>query len=512
MNRILLIACVLLLKSLALQAQNTFQIKLSGNGSEEAVAVTELPNGNFVVLSSKYVSGIDMDIVISEITFAGGLVKSKTFGTTNGELAKAMCRTYDGNFIIAGSYFSSTSDYDLLVAKIDTDFNTIWVKHLGTIGGNDYVNSVYEISQGRYAITGTTAIGGSAKPSFMILDDSGTIAKEYHLNTNQFASPNFKAVYLNNGTFAFCNLTNSLCIVDTNGTIIKNNSTNFGIYTSDAMLMPGNKPSLLAYSDYGSIQGGTTSLNTFDSTGNTVVASKKFKSSGNDFIPVKILSDNSGGYIIAANALSLSNGNYTGVIFRADSTGLLQWAKKYTPTGSAGSKINDLKRTADGGFIAVGSEGGTSTTILVTKIDSLGLVQCNTSGFTLATASATTNSATQHSYNGGNTPILTAINPTLTSLTTGSTVLCTTIGVQENTISEALHLFPNPGQNFISTTLKINTEVYTTIYSTEGKIVSKSFGNIRPQIDISRLPSGLYLYEIKSQDGKILQHNKFIKE
>jgi Secretion system C-terminal sorting domain len=510
MKRILLLA--FLLNCLALQAQNTFQVKLSGNGSEEAVAVTELPNGNFVVLSSKYVSGINMDFVISEITFAGGLVKSKTFGTTNGELAKAMCRTSDGNFIIAGSYFSSTSDYDLLVAKIDSSFNTIWVKHLGAVGGNDYVNSVYEISQGRYAVTGTTGIGGSARPSFMILDDNGTIAKEFHLNTNQFASPNYKAVYLNNGTFAFCNLTNSLCIVDTNGTVIKNNSTNFGIYTTDAMLMPGSKPTLIAFSDYGSLQGGTTSLTTFDSTGNTVVASKKFRSTGYDFAPVKVLPDNSGGYIIAANASSLSNGNYTGVIFRADSTGLLQWAKKYTPTGSAGSKINDLKRTADGGFIAVGSEGGASTTILVTKIDSLGFVQCNTSSFTLATASATSNSATQHSINAGNTQILTAINPTLTTLTTGSTVLCTTVGVEENTISEALQLFPNPAQNFISTTLKINTEVYTTIYSAEGKVVSKSFGNLKPQIDISRLPSGLYLYEIKSQDGKTLQQNKFIKE
>lgn len=510
MKNILLL--VFLLNCFTLKAQNTFQVKLNGNGAEEAVAVTELSNGNFVVLSSKYVSGINMDIVISEITFAGGLVKSKSFGTTNGELAKAMCQTSDGNFLIAGSYYSSISDYDLLVAKVDNNFNTIWVKHLGATGGNDYVNSVYEISQGRYAVTGTTGIGGSAKPSFMILDENGTIVKEFHLNTNQFASPNYKAVYLNNGTFAFCNLTNSLCIVDTNGTVIKNNSTNFGIYTTDAMLMPGSKPSLLAFSDYGSMQGGTTSYTTFDSTGNSVVSSKKYKSSGYDFAPVKILPDNSGGYIIAANASSLSNGNYTGVIFRADSTGLLQWAKKYTPTGSAGSKINDLKRTADGGFIAVGSEGGATTTILITKIDSLGFVFCNTANFTLSTQNTTSTSSTPHSISAGVTSILAAINPTLTTLTTIPTVLCTTVGVEEPKIFETQQLFPNPAHNYISTSFKINNDVYTTIYSTEGKIVRNSFGAIKPQIDISTLPSGLYLYEIKSQDGKTLQHNKFIKE
>jgi len=510
MKRLLLFA--ILLNSIALNAQNTFQVKLAGNGTEEAVAVTELSNGNFVVLSSKYISGINMDIIISELNAAGGLVKSKTFGTTNGELAKAMCKTSDGNFIIAGSYFSSSSDYDLLIAKIDTSFNTIWVKHLGATGGNDYVNSVYEISQGRYAITGTTGIGGSAKPSFMILDDNGTIAKEFHLNTNQFASPNYKAVYLNNGTFAFCNLTNSLCIVDTNGIILKNNSTNFGIYTTDAMLMPGSRPSLIAFSDYGSLQGGTTSFTTFDSTGNTVIASKKYKSTGYDFAPVKILPDNTGGYIIAANASSLSNGNYTGVLFRADSTGLIQWSKKYTPTGSAGSKINDIKRTSDGGFIAVGSEGGATTSILITKIDSLGFVQCNTTTFALSTSNAASNSSTRHSISAGTTTILAAINPTITALSSGSTVLCTTVGIEENGITSLANVYPNPANNFISTTFKINSDVYTTIYSADGKVAYKSMGIIKPQIDISKLPAGLYLFEIKSRDGNILQQNKLIKD
>lgn len=510
MNKILLVAFAFL--CIGAKAQTTFQVKLNGNGSEEAVGVVELANGHFVVLSSKYVSGINMDMIISEVDGNGALIKSKSLGTTNGELAKAICKTSDGNLIIAGSYYTSINDYDLLVAKIDTGFNTLWLKHLGVAGGNDYVNSVCEIIPGRYGVTGTTAIGGSARPSFMILDDIGSTVKEFHLNTNQFASPNYKAVYLNNGTFAFCNLTNSLCIVDTAGNIIKNNATNFGIYTTDAMLSSGSRPTLLAYSDYGSLQGGTSSFTTFDSLGNTVVSSKKFKVSGSDLVPVKILPSGDGGYIIAANGSSLSNGYYTGILFKADSTGLLQWAKKYTPTGSQGSKINDLKRTADGGFIAVGSDGGVSTSILITKIDSMGFVQCNTTGVTMSTQNVTSNSSTTHSIASGITPVLIAPNPTLTTINTGITTLCAPVGINELNNSTSETLYPNPANSFISSSLKINVLAYTTIYSIDGKIVLQRFGNTETAINITALPAGLYMFEVKDTNGKVLQHSKFIKE
>lgn len=502
----------LLLICFATQAQNTFQVKLNGNGTEEAVGVTELSNGNFVLLSSRYVSGINMDLIISEVSGSGVLIKSKTLGTTNGELAKSICKTSDGNYIVSGSYFSSANDYDLLVAKIDTGFNTIWVKHLGATGGNDYANSVYEISPGRYAVTGTTGLSGSAKPSFIIMDDTGTIVREFHLNTNQFASPNYKGVYLNNGTFAFCNLTNSLCIVDTSGTIIKNNSTNFGIYTTNAMLTTGSKPVLIALSDYGSPQGGTSSITTFDSTGNTILLQKKYKSSANDLSPVKVLPDNAGGYIIAANATSLSNGNYTGILFRIDSIGTLLWSKKYTPTGSGGSKINDIERTTDGGYIAVGMTGTSATTILITKIDSSGNVLCNTSTYTLTSSSASATSSTSHSIATGTTSILTAITPILTPITSPATILCSTVGVNEIENPLIDFIYPNPSHSFIYSSLKINYPIYTTIYSSAGEKVMSQFGSLEEKTNITKIPSGLYLFEVKNKDGEILQQSKFIKE
>jgi hypothetical protein len=94
----------------------------------------------------------------------------------------------------------------------------------------------------------------------------------------------------------------------------------------------------------------------------------------------------------------------------------------------------------------------------------------------------------------------------------GATALCTTVVIEENEVTSSANVYPNPAKKFISTTFKININVYTTIYSADGKVAYKSMGIIKPQIDISKLPAGLYLFEIKSRDGNILQQNKLIKD
>jgi hypothetical protein len=174
-NKLLIL---LLILSNPIYSQSKFQLQLSGNGSEQGVAIVENAAGNFVVLSST-VTGSNIDMIISEISASGIWIKSKKIGTSNGETPLSICTTSDGNYIIGGSYNVSFSDYDWTVAKIDTGFNIVWLKHLGWTGGNDYANSIQEISPGRYGISGTLGLNGSAKPSFVIMDDLGNISQEF---------------------------------------------------------------------------------------------------------------------------------------------------------------------------------------------------------------------------------------------------------------------------------------------------------------------------------------------
>ena len=110
----------------------------------------------------------------------------------------------------------------------------MWYKKYGDPNqGNDYANNGFEISPGRYAITGTSGIGGSAKPSVVTIDSSGTVLQEGYLTTNQFASPRYKGFYLGDGKIAYAQLSNAISIVDTVCNVIQNYAFSFGTYSVD---------------------------------------------------------------------------------------------------------------------------------------------------------------------------------------------------------------------------------------------------------------------------------------
>src|SRR5436190_8290390 len=210
---------------IAASAQSYFQIGLPGN---QATSIIQNRAGNFVVAAYIFPSGSNADVLIYELDSAtGSVIKSKQFLTDTLDVPNSICNTPDGNYLVTGYKKVTNSDNDLFVAKLDTGFNMIWYRQMGTTG-NDYGNSVEVVDSGLYAVTGTIAISGSAKPSIVYLNDSGNVVKEFHLNTNQFASPNYKAKLLEDGTFGFIHLTNDLCIVDTAGTILKNDLANYG--------------------------------------------------------------------------------------------------------------------------------------------------------------------------------------------------------------------------------------------------------------------------------------------
>lgn len=212
----------------------------------------------------------------------------------------------------------------------------------------------------KYVLTGTTAIGGAAKPSITYLDTAGTILSEFHLNTNQFASPYYKASYLGDGRFSFNHLANVTCIVDTNNAILANPQQAMGIYSIDSYKDFDRKTVIISTGDYGGPTGGSLVVTRYDSTMNTILLNKKYKLSGNNLNGVKISTDyvtQFGNYVIAANAESLSNGYTSALFFKIDQSGLIYWVNKYMPTGSVQSKFNNFIKTSDGGYLLVGCEG-----------------------------------------------------------------------------------------------------------------------------------------------------------
>jgi hypothetical protein len=91
-----------------------------------------------------------------------------------------------------------------------------------------------------------------------------------------------------------------------------------------------------------------------------------------------------GGYVLAGGTIGCGSGSncpeltglQCGLIERLDGSGAIVWARVYA-AGADGTAIDDIKQTADGGFVAVGnaSDVNHDTGALIMKLDSFGDVQ-----------------------------------------------------------------------------------------------------------------------------------------
>jgi len=112
--------------------------------------------------------------------------------------------------------------------------------------------------------------------------------------------------------------------------------------------------------------------------------------------------------------------------------------------------------------------------------------------------------------------VLSAANPvaTVTMTYNGSNIL----GVSETSAVESFVAYPNPVNNVLNLTLKLNTSANVTaeIYSFTGqKVVSQDFslslGANTLSLDLGMLNSGLYTLRMTSPEGiRIVQ--KFVKK
>ncbi len=86
-----------------------------------------------------------------------------------------------------------------------------------------------------------------------------------------------------------------------------------------------------------------------------------------------------------------------------------------------------------------------------------------------------------------------------------------TLGLEENSYTEAITLYPNPAKN----TLHLNTQDKTidqvNIYTMTGsKVLQMDVDTVSPTIDVSSLASGVYYIQLYS--GKNVALKKFVKE
>ena len=129
-----------------------------GSGIDQARAITATNDGNFIVVGDTRSADIDValnngaaDVWIVKFSSEGILIWEKTIGGSSFDVARAIYKTQDNGFLIAGSSrsldngFENKGQNDALILKMDANGNLLWQK---TIGGSkvDFLYDVVELN------------------------------------------------------------------------------------------------------------------------------------------------------------------------------------------------------------------------------------------------------------------------------------------------------------------------------------------------------------------------------
>ncbi|MDA7501770.1 T9SS type A sorting domain-containing protein [Chitinophagales bacterium] len=95
-----------------------------------------------------------------------------------------------------------------------------------------------------------------------------------------------------------------------------------------------------------------------------------------------------------------------------------------------------------------------------------------------------------------------------------SRVFCSTLDTgieEEQKLNTTIQFWPNPVGNRLSIT-GITTNANLHIYDFAGSLIASCLATSFEEIDLSKLPEGLYLAELRNESGSLLQRQKLLKQ
>ncbi|MEO0082086.1 MAG: hypothetical protein ABIL25_07330 [candidate division WOR-3 bacterium] len=144
--------------------------RMGTQGYDGARAVCRTTDGGYAVAGRTYVMGGNQnEFSVVRLDSAGELIWARAYGGTGWDEAMSIQPTNDSGFVVAGRTRSfGVQDYDALVLKLDSRGDTVWTR---TLGGRyeDYARAVLPASDGGYFVAGSTWSPGAVSLDFMII-------------------------------------------------------------------------------------------------------------------------------------------------------------------------------------------------------------------------------------------------------------------------------------------------------------------------------------------------------
>jgi type IX secretion system substrate protein len=488
--------------------QTAFQMDYSFTGQDNVLAAIENSAGNFILAAESFNGPTGQDITLIEISPTGAVIQSQSIALPEHEFVRSIFETSDGHYILTGSIRVTSSDADWIILKFDASLNLIWYKTYGDANnGNDYANNGFEISPGHYAITGTVSQGGSAKPSIVTMDSSGTVLQEGYLTTNQFASPRYKGYYLGNGKIAYAQLSNSISIVDTLFNVIQNYAFAFGTYSVDIIQTNNGGYAITGIGSFGAPQGSKIFLALLDSN----LASGAFKIdlgiNGNNLSPVSVKQDSDGNFWVAGNGESLGAGTTTPIVIKIDSSGAVIWSNSYAPVGPVNPQINTMIETSDGGYLIAGQMSTALQRMFVAKLDSTGSSNCNVTPYPLTPQTNIAVPRTPHAPYTGAIATFTPSQPNVSAAVISENTICITTGLDPiNNNNSGFTIYPTSVNEGFNVTFDLpSDDIQMHVYDLTGRLVFSQQIYNNEWVDCSELQTGTYFVKISNNQSEFVQ-------
>lgn len=315
-----------------------------GSNSDIPQAIAATSDGGFIIAGYTYSSDIDVtanhggsDFWVVKIDILGNLEWERSIGGSSAEWAFSIIQTKDSNFVFTGwsssldgdipEHLGSTDYNDLIVGKLDSLGNLLWIKVYGWLDDDEGAD-VTETATGDLLICGTTVVEGEDGKDYYLLklDANGNFlwAKNYGGSGYDYAKALIETPEKN--------------IIITGECWSKDGDVD-GHHGSD-------------YSDMWTIM--------VDSIGN-IVWQNSLGGSGAD-IGNDLIYCSDGSSVISGITTSLNDGDVTGHIapplysnqwlVKLDTKGIIKWTKCLG--GTSGEYANAILRQSDSIFVVFG--------------------------------------------------------------------------------------------------------------------------------------------------------------
>ena len=324
-----------------------------GAYNDEGHAVVQTYDGGYAVAGTQYSSGTQYDL--SLVTFNSSLVEQNTKvldfadATSNSftNYATDIQQTSDGGYISVGSTFNGT-DYDALVIKFNTSLDTVWTTSIGgTAGSDDFGNSIGIMSSGNYIVCGTSYDATNHDHDITVwgLTSAGTsTSPPIYAETNNGLH--------DYGNYAEQTSDGGIIIIGTQGNDISLIKLIFdGSFSADAdscSVVPGTNTTEISCTDASGIW-----YTGFNEEGSLTTGT----ANNDEGVYVQQLYD--GSYIIVGNTQAGTGQQSNVYINTITSTG--ETGTAVTMGGAYNDEVTCVRQTEDGGFIFTGSKYGQST-------------------------------------------------------------------------------------------------------------------------------------------------------